>query len=219
MSEDDQPRSDTETGFGTGLRAKLEGRPDHDGRTGGNVVATAPLEEVGAPAAYGEPNGDVQALRAELAAALARERDLRTELATQNVLATPDLSPLEAELRTRGAELDARAARLGASETEIEERERRVSEQVAMVRTEKERLSEIENRVVGQDALSAEREVHVEAKLRELKDAEREQERLQSHVQKQASTLAAQEAKFAKREAAVEAREAELTARQDARER
>ena len=52
MSEDDQPRSDTETGFGTGLRAKLEGRPDPDDRTGGHAVATAPLQEAGVPAAY-----------------------------------------------------------------------------------------------------------------------------------------------------------------------
>jgi len=44
MSEDDQPRTDTETGFGTGLRAKLERRPDHDDRAGDKAVATAPLE-------------------------------------------------------------------------------------------------------------------------------------------------------------------------------
>jgi hypothetical protein len=100
MSEDDQPRSDTETGFGTGLRAKLEGRPDHDDRAGDKAVATAPLQEVGVPEAYGESNGDVEALRAELAAALERERELRTELATQSVLPSTDLSPLEAEVNT-----------------------------------------------------------------------------------------------------------------------
>src|SRR5215207_4726888 len=137
MSEDDQPRTDTETGFGTGLRAKLEGR-DHDDRAGGNAVATAPLNEAGAPEAYGGSNGDVEALRAEPAAALERERELRTELATQSVVPSADFSPLEAELKTRAAEFEARAALLAASEAELEERERRISDYDATGTTEKE---------------------------------------------------------------------------------
>src|SRR5438094_4108626 len=68
----------TEGGFGTGLRAKLEG--------GGN-----PVEEPPAPrspseaiaAATPSDSSDVQALRAELSASLAREQELRTSLTDQ----------------------------------------------------------------------------------------------------------------------------------------
>src|SRR5919202_5873135 len=184
---DDEKRTETETGFGTGLRAKLGRAEQEEPREA--PVATVEAEPVAAPETNGVGNGDVEALRAELAAALDRERDLRTELAmaAQPVMPGADFSPLEAELKTRSAELDARAARLAAAETELEERERRISEQVAMVRAEKERLSEIENRVVAQDALSSEREAQVEAKLRQLKDAERNFDRQQSQFQKQST--------------------------------
>src|SRR5919109_4572181 len=174
---DDEKKSEIETGFGTGLRAKL-GRGDA-GDGAENVSAALADGPVEAPALNGEPNGDVEALRAELAAALDRERDLRTELATQAVIVpSPEMGGLESDLATRAAEPAPRAARLAATEAELEERERRVSEQVAMVRAEKERLSEIETRVVTQDALSSEREAQVQARLQQAKDADREREKL-----------------------------------------
>jgi chromosome segregation ATPase len=192
MAEEEK-RTDTETGFGTGLRAKL-GQRDADESVAPEAVATVEAAPVEAPQANGGVNGDIEALRAELAAALARERDLRTELAvaSQPIAPSADLSPLEAQLNTRSAELDARGARLAAAETELQERERRISEQVAIVRAEKERLSELENRVVAQDALSSERESQAEAKLRQLKDAEREHERLEHQLQKHTAAFSAQ---------------------------
>ena len=133
---EEQKRTDTETGFGTGLRAKLVQRDEADESGAAPTVATAETAPDLGGQANGDVYGDVEALRAELAGALARERDLRTELAvaSQPVAAVADFSPLEADLKNRSAELDARAARLAASETELAERERRISEQVAMVR-------------------------------------------------------------------------------------
>jgi hypothetical protein len=113
--------SDTETGFGTGLRAKL-GRPPE-----GEAPEAAPAagEESFAPplpGSNGVSDADIETLRGELAAALARERDLQAALVdlettsrTRNVELQPDTSG-------RSAELDERTARLAAAETELEER-------------------------------------------------------------------------------------------------
>src|SRR5262245_22783897 len=131
--------SDTETGFGTGLRAKL-GRPS-EGETeaptpasnGGESFASAPP----VPQANGVPDADVEALRGELAAALARERDLQTAMSDLETTVRSRNSELHVDTSGRSAELDERAARLAAAEAELEERERRVTEQLTMVRTEK----------------------------------------------------------------------------------
>src|SRR5881628_1763477 len=111
---DEEHKSEIETGFGTGLRAKL-GRGDDE--AGSPAPTAAPDGEGFVHVATAGPNGDVEALRAELAAALERERDLRTDLA-QSVVPVADFSADTAELKTRGADLDARAARLAAVETE-----------------------------------------------------------------------------------------------------
>ena len=140
MATDEKERKEIETGFGTGLRAKL-GRPEVEEETPAPAAVAATNELPPLPA-NGEVNGDVEALRAELAAALERERDLRTELATQAVMSAPnpELDGFESDLAARAAELDLRAARRAASETAMAERERRGAEPGAMVRSEKERL-------------------------------------------------------------------------------
>ena len=69
--------SDTETGFGTGLRAKLGRGPEGEAES----QAPAPPGDEGfappLPAANGVPDADVEALRGELAAALARNATSR----------------------------------------------------------------------------------------------------------------------------------------------
>src|SRR5437879_1601625 len=104
----------TEGGFGTGLRAKLEG--------GGN-----PVEEPPAPrspsqaiaAATPSDSSDVQALRAELSASLAREQELRTSLTDQLEVHSRQEADVVAELGARAAELDGRAAALSATEAAL----------------------------------------------------------------------------------------------------
>ena len=163
MSE--QTHSDTETGFGTGLRAKLGRSPEGETAVQAPAVAADESSAPPLPKANGVPDADVEALRGELAAALARERDLQTAVADLEATARNRMADLQVDTSGRSAELDERAARLAAAEAEIEERERRVTEQLTMVRTEKERLSELENRVVAQDTLSTEREAQVEARM------------------------------------------------------
>src|SRR4051794_40743058 len=102
--------SDTETGFGTGLRAKL-GRPREDETeaqappVGGDEGFTPPP-----PATNGVPDADVEALRGELAAALARERDLQAAVADLEQTARSRTSEFRVDTSGRSAELDARAA-------------------------------------------------------------------------------------------------------------
>jgi hypothetical protein len=146
--------SDTETGFGTGLRAKL-GRAEGDAEAQAQPATREEGFAPPLPVANGVPDADVETLRGELAAALARERDLQTAVADLEATARSRTTDFQVDTRGRSAELDERAARLAAAETELEERERRVNEQLTMVRTEKERLSELENRVVAQDTISA----------------------------------------------------------------
>src|SRR5438093_5807030 len=118
---EEKPKSDTETGFGTGLRAKLEGMPPEDAPA---EAAPPPAEAtVEAAPVNGVPAADLEVLREELAAALARERDLRLELESQTSVPGADFSAVEAEMRVRTGELDSRAARLAAAETALEERE------------------------------------------------------------------------------------------------
>src|SRR3954447_1451007 len=191
--------SDTETGFGTGLRAKLGRAPEGDAEAQapppGDQRFAPPL-----PAGNGVPDADVEALRDELAAALARERDLHAVVVDLEQTARSRTTDFQVDTSGRSGQLDERAARLAAAETELEERERRVNEQLTMVRTEKERLSELENRVVAQDTISTEREAQVEARMRELKEATKEFERREAQFQKQASSFAAQETKVTRRE-------------------
>ena len=105
MATDEKERSEIETGFGTGLRAKL-GRPEAEesepAAAAGTNGSTPPLP------GYEESNGELEALRAELAAALERERDLRTELATQAAMPveTLDFGGAGDELKARSADLD-----------------------------------------------------------------------------------------------------------------
>ncbi|MGH2995361.1 MAG: hypothetical protein ACRDM9_03495, partial [Gaiellaceae bacterium] len=86
-----EAEAEAETGFGTGLRTKLERRTGNGGAS----------------------QAEVEALRAELAASLDRERELKADLdAAQLGVARPHDAVLGGDLAARSAELDVRAARL-----------------------------------------------------------------------------------------------------------
>src|ERR671936_2866857 len=124
----------TERGFGTGLRAKLEG----GGGSGGEPEAPrSPGEAIAAATALPQP--DVDALRAELSASLAREHELRASLNEQ-----VDGFGREAENARDSAELDRRAAALSATEADLEERDRQLLERFEEVADTEARLRELE---------------------------------------------------------------------------
>jgi hypothetical protein len=116
----DTEPTNTERGFGTGLRAKLSngGGAPEEPRSPGEAIKAAASPDV----------FEVDALKAELSASLAREQELRASL-------TGHLDPTDAEelVREHGqrvAELDHRAATLSQTEAALEEREREVSDRL-----------------------------------------------------------------------------------------
>ncbi|HEX2044663.1 MAG TPA: hypothetical protein VHF23_03420, partial [Gaiellaceae bacterium] len=130
----DVEQSTAETGFGTGLRTKLARHApgaDGNGSEGGADLGRNGLAN----------EAEVIALRAELAAAIDRERGLRAELAAALDARSEHDAAVERDFAARSAELDVRAARLATSEQELELREHRITEQAQVVREERERLS------------------------------------------------------------------------------
>ena len=127
--------SKMEGGFGSGLRAKLAGETQEEPRSPAEAIAAA---EPGSP--------DVELLRAELSASLAREQDLRASLHEQVEVSGREVR-LEQDVAGQAAALDRRAAALAATEAEFEERERQIAQRLAELDgalEEKEKLGKLE---------------------------------------------------------------------------
>src|SRR5215216_4087758 len=108
----------TERGFGTGLRAKLESKDGAEPRSPGEAIAAAVIDP------------DVDFLRAELDASLAREQELRASL-HETVEVSGREVRLEQDVAEQAAALDRRASALAATEADIEERERQIAARLA----------------------------------------------------------------------------------------
>src|ERR671929_942016 len=211
--------AETEKGFGTGLRAQLERRRETAAGKGGLKAAPPDVSgSVPAAPAIDISDADLDALRDELAASLAREEQLRGALSEQVAAHDRELHP-QHDLAARQAELDERAGRLGAFEAALEERERHVAEQVEALELERRRLVEESNKLAAHQARTAEHEQHVQAKLRELTAADEKRARAAEDLAKQASAIAARDKKVARAEAALESKTREETARAEARDR
>ena len=114
--------------FGTGLRAQLERRREEpDGpkpaEAQPNVelrfeLRTSPADQDGAV----DAGGPSEQLRQELAAALAREQELKATLEQQQSVVVPVASADEQSVSRRAAALDDREAKLSAFEDDLEMR-------------------------------------------------------------------------------------------------
>ena len=100
--------SKTEGGFGSGLRAKLQKETEEPRSPGEAIAAALP------------GNPDVELLRAELNASLAREQDLRASLHEQVEVSGREVR-LEQDVAGTAAALDRRAAALAGTEADLEE--------------------------------------------------------------------------------------------------
>ena len=153
MSAVAEPETSTERGFGTGLRAKLTGGA-------GDESPRSPGEAIAAATTPGEL--EVQHLRAELSASLAREQELRSSLHVDQ--AVDDVTSVEVEQRL--AELDHRASQLSATESALEEREQQMSMRMNEVAEAEGRMRELQDELARTEARIAEREQLVEMKIR-----------------------------------------------------
>src|SRR5215210_4201728 len=127
--------TETEGGFGTGLRAQLQRRQEPAGDGALMPPQETPIVRVdlyaAAPASVSTNGGsasegahpDLDHLRAELAAALAREQDLRQALGEQVEAYERKLSDDHLAAK-QAAELDDHGARLAQIEEDVAQRER-----------------------------------------------------------------------------------------------
>src|SRR5207247_10638004 len=98
-------------------------------------------------------------------------------------------------------------------------REAHGGEHVGALALERRRLVEENNELAALQAQTAEREQHVQAKLRELTSADDQRARAAEDLAKQANAIAARDKKVARAEAALESKLREATARGEARDR
>ena len=131
MPKDAKPADDTEKGFGTGLRAQLQLRRDsaQEELDASNEAFESAKAIVSAPSSAngnGDGHAELETVRAELAASLAREQDLRAFLTDQIETRERELQ-VDHELSARSAEADAKLSKLDAVELELERREHSVA--------------------------------------------------------------------------------------------
>ena len=230
MPKDAKPADDTEKGFGTGLRAQLQRRRDsaqeeldasNEAFESAKALATAP------PIANGNGDGHavLETVRAELAAALAREQDLRAFLTDQIETRERELD-VDHELSARSAEVDAKLGTLEAAELELETREHKVAEQLEALEKDRkevaaarEDLDATRARVAGKETLTSDLQEELDQKLHDLKAADREHEKLAAELGKKAGALEGAEAKLARREEALASHESEFKKRAEAETR
>src|SRR4051812_45580729 len=177
-----------EGGFGSGLRAKLAGEAQEEPRSPGEAIAAA------------EPGGpDVELLRAELSASLAREQGLRASLHEQVEVSGREVR-LEQDVAGQSAALDRRAAALAETEAEMEERERQIAARLAELDgalEEKENLAKLEAQI-------AEREQLVDAKVLELKRADEQRASEAKNWKEKVEDLTKREKELAHAEARID---------------
>src|SRR5919201_1806403 len=194
--------TNTERGFGTGLRAKLT--------AGGEPQAAAPTPrspgEAIAAASSPQPF-ELEALRAELSAALAREQELRAALGESERRQGAELAH---ETAQRNSELDRRAAMLSATEAALEERERQLAARLDEIGERQTQLQELQDELARTDSRLGEREQLVEMKVRELKTADEERAKSAAQLAEQIAGIAAREQALRSTEAGATAKVAEL---------
>src|SRR6476646_1181985 len=185
--------AETEKGFGTGLRAQLQRRREGEDGTPVEAQGSTNVElrfELTARPSNGETleavvGPDVQALRAELEAAQAREATLRDQLQERSHAYEQNVGS-EKELAHRALTLDERDAKLAEFQVELEERERRVRDQ--------------------RQAIEAEHAEAAEKRLRDLQGADRQREKASTELTKARAALDDREQKVARKESEVATR-------------
>ena len=169
----------TEKGFGTGLRAQLERRKAALTQVNGDgaekAAAAAELTVEPKKGSNGAAPVDVETIRAELAASLAREQELRETLDDQLATVEKGLD-VERELSERAAEIAKLSTTLTETEHRIADEKRALDDELAALRAERAELEAARSSVTAVTATTAERELElqkeltsVEAKLMELR--------------------------------------------------
>ena len=198
----------TEGGFGTGLRAQLQKRrggqadeePAPDSQPGEPPLVRVDLYTSAPHQVNGEDvNGELEELRAQLAEAQKRERELRAAFAEQVEAYERKMSE-EYEVSREQTKLDERSSKLSATESNLREREQRLTEERNALNAERTRLSSLQDEVAAAQAAATELQEEFRARDAELSEAERVAGRSSSEYAQRTSALAAREEKLTKTE-------------------
>jgi hypothetical protein len=218
---------ETETGFGSGLRAQLvrkqadetepvEATVDVPASSGAAPIEMAPVEElfrVEVP----DQDPEVSALRIELEAALDREQQLRDALQHQVEAYERELAA-DRDLALREAEFEQRVARLETAGTEIEERELMLRIQRDQVEHERSELVATRTELVAEEARLTELATHTDSRSLELESAAQQRAQAAAHLAQQLAALSERERELKRERGAIDAHKQEAEARAASRE-
>lgn len=204
---------ETETGFGTGLRAQLSRK--HGGDEPEAVEAPPvetplpdplPIGEIVSilPEPVSDEPHELLALRHELEAALTRERSLREALEHQVEAYERELSSAR-DLAVREAEVEQLASRAEASQAEIAELEVVLKIQREQVEAERVALARMRAELVAEEARVTELATHVDSRSVELQSVHQERAQASAHLAQQLAGLAERERELKRERAALDA--------------
>lgn len=204
---------ETETGFGSGLRAELERR-----------LGVAPLPEL-APELFDVPiepleeliPTGVDAVQSELEAALQRERELREALQHQVEAYERELAAAR-DVAFRETRNDEEAASVQAARAEAEEREVVLRIQLDQLETERGEVAETRTVLIAEEARLTELARHIDSRSLELESAGQQRAQASAHLAQQLATIAERERELRRERAALDVRTREEGARVAARE-
>jgi hypothetical protein len=213
---------ETETGFGSGLRAQLERKsgveaspaveqqPDVVAESDdGNVVPMVVLPEF----------AEFDPVQLELEAALDRERQLREALQHQVEAYERELTA-GGDLRLRETEAEQLAGRLETARAQIEEQELVIRIQRDQLETDRSEIAAQRAELVAENARVVELATHIDSRALALESAANERAQASAHLAQQLAAIAERERELKRERAAIDARrleaETHLASREEA---
>lgn len=220
---------ETESGFGSGLRAQLQRKNATEASPADAPVdATVEVAEaaedivvpiVEAPDLEASEPDEHAPLQAELEAALDRERQLREALQNQIDAYDRELTAGR-DLVLRETEAEQLATRLDAQRTQLEEDELMVRIQRDQLEAERSEFAAQRTELVAENARLVELATHIDSRALELESAASERAQAAAHLAQQLAAIGERERELKRERAAIDARrleaEAHLASREEA---
>ncbi|MDX6470927.1 MAG: hypothetical protein QOF75_2730 [Gaiellaceae bacterium] len=213
---------ETETGFGSGLRAQLERNLGVEPSPTAEEQPEEAVESVDrtvVPLLDAPDLPAVDPVQVELEAALDREQQLREALEHQVEAYERELTA-GGDLRLRETEAEQLAARLDAARAQIEEQELMIRIQRDQLETDRSEIAAQRSELVAEEARVVELASHIDSRSLELESAANERAQAAAHLAQQLAAIAERERELKRERAAIDARRVEaethLTTREDA---
>lgn len=202
---------ETESGFGTGLRAQLARLQESEAEPAAEPAVTEAEEALAVivdlasePEPAPEEPEEVSSLRAELEAALARERDLK-ETIEHHVEAHERELANSRDLALREAEVEQALARLETAQAELDEQKLLVTIEREQFETQRAEIAGLRTELVAEKARVDELAVQTDLRTAELVSADRERAQASSQIAHQLASIAERERELKRERAELDA--------------